>query len=79
MTVNDRTGVPLTTTFGDIAIGDAFIDDDGDINIKTDVGAAIYWTGEYWATSCAYSGNEPIIPLEATYTFERKREENKNA
>jgi hypothetical protein len=73
MTVVDRRGVPLTTTFGDLAIGEAFTDDDGDINIKTDVGAAIYWTGEYWATSCHYSGDELIIPLEVTYTFERER------
>ena len=72
MQVIDRRGKKLTTTFGDLAIGDAFTDDDGDINIKTDVGAAIYWTGEYWATSCAYSGDELIIPLEVTYTFERE-------
>lgn len=72
MQVIDRRGIPLTTTFGDLAIGEAFTDSDGDINIKTDIGMAIYWTGEYWATSCAYSGDEPIIPLEVTYTFERK-------
>ena len=72
MQVIDRRGKKLTVTFGDLAIGDAFQDDDGDINIKTDVGAAIYWEGDYWAPSCAYSGDELIIPLEVTYTFERE-------
>lgn len=72
MQVIDRRGRKLTVTFGDLAIGDAFQDDDGDINIKTDVGSAIYWEGDYWALSCAYSGDELIIPLEVTYTFERE-------
>lgn len=72
MQVIDRRGQKLTVTFGDLAIGDAFQDEDGDINIKTDIGSAIYWTGEYWATSRAYGGNELIIPLEVTYTFERE-------
>lgn len=72
MQVIDRRGRKLTVTFGDLSIGDAFQDDDGDINIKTDVGSAIYWEGDYWALSCAYSGDELIIPLEVTYTFERE-------
>lgn len=72
MQVIDRRGKKLTVTFGDLAIGEAFTDDDGDINIKTDVGSAIYYTGERWALSCAYSGDELIIPLEVTYTFERE-------
>ena len=72
MQVIDRRGIPLTTTFGDLAIGDAFQDDDEDICIKTDVGAAIYWTGHHWATSRAYDGDELILPLEVTYTFERE-------
>ena len=74
MTVIDKRGIPLTTTFDDLAIGEAFTDDDGDINIKTDADTAIYWTGEYWTTNHAYRGNELIIPLEVTYTFERKEE-----
>jgi hypothetical protein len=72
MQVIDKRGIPLTTTFGDLAIGEAFTDEDGDISIKTDVGAAIYWTGEYWAPSYAYDGAELIIPLEVIYTFERE-------
>ena len=72
MQVIDRRGKKLTTTFGDLAIGDAFTDDDGDINIKTDVGAAIYWTGSHWAYHAAFAGDELILPLEVTYTFERE-------
>ena len=74
MQVIDRRGILLTTTFGDLAIGDAFQDNDGDICIKTDIGAAIYWseTGKCWAPCCAYSDDELIIPLEVTYTFERE-------
>ena len=72
MTVIDKTATPLTVTFGDLAIGEAFQDNDGDINIKTDLGSAIYWTGEYWATTYSYGEDELVIPLEATYTFERE-------
>lgn len=75
MNVIDKRAIPLTATFGDLDIGDAFQDDDGDICIKTDTGVAIYWTGEYWSTSHSYCGDELIIPLEATYTFERRSEE----
>ena len=72
MNVIDKRAIPLTVTFDDLAIGDAFQDEDGDICIKTDVGAVIYWAGEYWSTACSYHGNEQIIPLEVTYTFDRE-------
>lgn len=72
MQVIDRRGTPLTITFGDLNIGDAFQDDDDDICIKTDVGAAIYWTGSHWAYHAAFAGDELILPLEVTYIFERE-------
>lgn len=74
MQVIDRRGKKLTVTFGDLAIGDAFQDEDGDINIKVDVGSSIYWseTSNFWAPSRAHSDDELIIPLEVTYTFERE-------
>lgn len=72
MQVIDKRGTPLTVTFSDLNIGDAFQDNDGDICIKTDIGAAIYWTGSRWAYHIAFSGDELIIPLEVTYTFERE-------
>lgn len=73
MNVIDKRAIPLTITFDDLAIGEAFQDEDGDMCIKTDIGAAIYWTGEYWSTSYSYGGAELIIPLDITYTIERKR------
>lgn len=72
MTVIDRRVTPLTTTFDELNIGDAFQDDDGDICIKTDNNSVIYWTGNRWAFHTAFCGDEPILPLEVTYTFERK-------
>ncbi len=74
MKVVDRRAVPLNTTFGDLAIGEAFQDDDGDLCIKTDIGAAIYWAEDHWAPCCSFSGDELIIPLEVTYFVERKKE-----
>lgn len=71
MTVIDRTGVPLTITIGDLAIGEAFIDTDGDINIKVGVGCAMYWSNGQWIDRHV-DDDMLIIPLEVTYTFERK-------
>lgn len=72
MQVIDRRGTPLTTTFDELNIGDAFQDEDDDICIKINVHSAIYWADGYWAHHTAFSGDELIIPLEVTYTFERK-------
>ena len=71
MQVIDKRGVPLTTTFGDLAIGDAFQDIDDDINIKVGLGCAICWSGGQWIDR--YIDDDLlIIPLEVTYTFERE-------
>ena len=72
MKVIDRRVTPLTHTFDELNIGDAFQDDDGDICIKTDNNSAIYWTGSRWALHTAFCGDELILPLEVTYTFERE-------
>ena len=79
MQVIDKRGIPLTTTFGDLKVGDAFQDDDGDICIKTDTHTAIYWEdgtsdGGSWFHHRSFSERDLIIPLSVTYTFERKRE-----
>jgi hypothetical protein len=72
MQVIDRRGMPLNTTIGDLAIGEAFTDDDGDINIKVGIGCAMYWNGERWMDRHIYE-DMLIIPLEVTYTFEREK------
>ena len=73
MQVIDRRGIPLSTTVGDLAIGEAFADGDGDINIKVGLGCAIYWDGGRWIDR-HIDDDMPIIPLEVTYTFEREKE-----
>lgn len=74
MQVIDRRGIPLTTTFGDLNIGDAFQDEDGDICIKTDVGAYMYYDHCEWISKYDLDADELIIPLEVTYTIERKKD-----
>ena len=71
MQVIDRRGIPLTTTIGDLAIGEAYQDEDGDINIKVGVGCAMYWDGGGWIDRLV-DEDRLIIPLEVTYTFERE-------
>ena len=72
MQVIDRRGIPLTTTFGDLAIGEAFQDDGGDICIKTDIGACMYYGCGEWRVSYSIDEDDLIIPLEITYTIERE-------
>lgn len=72
MQVIDNRAKKVYTTFSDLDIGDAFQDSDGDICIKTDVGAAIYWANGYWAYHNALDGEELIMPLEITYLIDRK-------
>ena len=69
MQVIDRRGQKLTTTFGELAIGEAFQDEDSDINIKVGLGCAIYWDGGQWIDR-HIDDDALIIPLEVTYTFE---------
>ena len=78
MQVIDKRGIPLTTTIGDLHIGEAFTDCDGDINIKTGFGCAMYWNGLEWIARHV-DGDMLIIPLEVTYTFEREDVRKKNS
>jgi hypothetical protein len=71
MQVIDRRGQKLTTTFGDLALGEAFTDTDGDINIKVGLGCTMYWDGGQWIDR-HIDDDLLIIPLEVTYTFERE-------
>ena len=72
MQVIDRRAIPLTTTFGDLAIGDAFQDNDGDMCIKTDIGAYMYYGYREWVPKYDLDADDLIIPLEITYTIERE-------
>ena len=77
MTVVDKRAIPLTVTFGDLAIGDAFQDCDNNLGIKTDLCAAMVWheEKEFWFPKYSYESDELIIPLEITYVVERKNKQ----
>ena len=71
MTVIDNRRNNITTTFGDLAIGEAFLDEDDDFFIKTDLGAAMRWDG-YWHPVYYLSNEDVVEPLEVTYSFTNK-------
>ena len=71
MTVIDNRRRNITTNFGDLAIGEAFLDEEGGFFIKTDVGAAMRWDDEWYPVYyfCKY---DEVTPLEVTYSFTDK-------
>ncbi len=71
MTVIDNRRNNITTTFEDLAIGEAFLDEEDDIFIKTDVGAAMRWDDE-WYPVYYFSKYDEVTPLEVTYSFTNK-------
>lgn len=74
MTVIDKRATPLTITFGDLAVGEAFQDEQNRMCIKTDMGAAMRyneWDG-VWYSDYSHEANDLIIPLKVTYTVERE-------
>ena len=71
MTVIDNRRNNLPAIFGDLAIGEAFLDEDGDFCIKTGLGVAIVWVG-YWYPAYTYSESDVVVPLEVTYSFTDK-------
>ena len=72
----DKRGVPLTVTFGELAIGDAYQDEDGDACIKTGYDRFIYYDCSRWAEGNHMDTDLLIIPLNITYTIERGTNEN---
>lgn len=74
MTVIDKRAIPLTVTFGDLAVGEAFQDNEGDLHIKTDLDMSIYWDEhqQQWFSYSSMHKEDFIIPLEVTYKIERK-------
>ena len=75
MKVIDERALSTNTTFGDIAIGEAFQDADGDICIKTSIGSYMYFNtlGEEWIDKYDLDENETVIPLEITYEVDSKK------
>lgn len=75
MNVIDKRATPLTATFGDLAVGDAFQDCNGELGIKTDFCSAMLWyeEKEIWLPYYSYDKWELVTPLEITYTIEGKK------
>ena len=70
MTVIDNGRNNITTTFDDLAIGEAFLDDDS-FYIKTNYDAAMLWNG-CWEPTYYFTATDEVIPLEVTYSFTNK-------
>lgn len=73
MKIIDKRTIPFTVTFGDLGIGEAFQDHEGDMHIKTELGMSIYWDKRLhmWQAYHSMREDDLVIPLEVTYTFER--------
>jgi hypothetical protein len=73
MKIIDKRAIPLTVTFGDLAVGEAFQDHDGDLHIKTDTYTSMYWDEhqQQWFSYSSMHEDDLVIPLEVTYTIER--------
>ena len=72
MELIDKRGIPLTTKFEDLLIGDCYQDEVGSICIKTGYDRCIYYATEMsgWRPGTE-NLDELIIPLKATITVER--------
>lgn len=75
MKVIDERALSTNTIFGDIDIGEAFQDADGDICIKTSISSYMYFNArsEQWIDKYDLDENETVIPLEITYEVDTKK------
>lgn len=57
--------------FGDLAIGEAFADDDGDVHIKTDIGATMYWDADekIWKPYNSAREDDSVAPVNISYVI----------
>lgn len=74
MKVIDKREKEIYTCFGDLPVGEAFIDMDGDIHIKTDIGTTMYWDAldGTWIPYHSCSADEPITPINISYVIGEK-------
>ena len=68
--IDNRKGGNLVR-FGDLAIGEAFVDDDGDVHIKTDLGATMYWNADekIWQPYHSNHEDDSVVPVNISYTI----------
>lgn len=73
MKIIDERGIVQDTIFDELFVGDCFVDEVGDICIKTGEETCIYTTDDKSWDSCIMTGKEKVIPLEATLTLRKKK------
>ena len=61
------------TIFDDLRVGDCFVDEIGDICIKTGEESCIYSTDYEGWDSCIMTGKEKVSLLDATLVIKRKK------
>lgn len=72
MNIIDERNSVKQTVFDDLCIGDCFVDEIGDICIKTGVETCIYSTDDEGWDSCIMTGKEKVFLLDATLTIRKK-------
>ena len=68
MKIIDKRQKATNTTFDDLCVGDCFIDEEGDICIKTGKESCIYTIDHKSWNTLEMQGKEKVILLEATLT-----------
>ena len=54
--------------FGELSIGDCFLDDSGEVGIKTDDNSYISTLEGGWWNKCSADSEATVVPLEGTLT-----------
>ena len=72
MNIVDERDKIKQTIFDDLRVGDCFVDEIGDICIKTGEESCIYSTDDESWDSCIMTGKEKVFRLEATLTIRKK-------
>lgn len=73
MKIIDERQEAKNTTFEDLCIGDCFMDEEGDICIKTGGKSCIYTVDSTGWNSAIMTGKEKVSLLEATLTIVDKK------
>lgn len=72
MNIIDERSIQQNAIFGELFVGDCFMDEDGDIYIKTGEESCIYTTDHKSWDTLEMTGKEIVIPLNATLTIKKK-------
>ena len=73
MNIVDERDKIRQTIFDDLRVGDCFVDEVGDICIKTGEESCIYSTDDESWDSCIMTGREKVTPLEVSLVIKRNK------